>query len=93
MKTVGQEVVIHNEMGLHARSAGKIVKISEKFESQIRLCRDGNVADGKSILDILTLACPKGSVIRLEATGPDAEQAIREIAGLISRGFEEDQRV
>ena len=93
MKTVGQEVVIHNEMGLHARSAGKIVKISEKFESQIRLCRDGNVADGKSILDILTLACPKGSVIRLEATGPDAEQAIREIAGLISRGFEEEQRV
>ena len=93
MKTVGQEVVIRNEMGLHARSAGKIVKISEKFESQIRLCRDGNVADGKSILDILTLACPKGSVIRLEATGPDAELAIREIAGLISRGFEEEQRV
>jgi len=89
METVGREMVIENEMGLHARSAAKIVQVSEKFESQISLYRDGNVADGKSILDILTLACPKGSVIRVEATGPDAEQAIREIAGLILRGFEE----
>jgi phosphocarrier protein len=90
MKTVGQEMVIQNEMGLHARSAAKIVQVSEKFESQIRLHRDGNAADGKSILDILTLACPKGSVIRVEATGPDAEQAIQEIASLISSGFEEE---
>ncbi|MBI4773567.1 MAG: HPr family phosphocarrier protein [Deltaproteobacteria bacterium] len=89
METIGREVVIENEMGLHARSAAKIVQISERFDSQISLCRDGNVADGKSILDILTLACPKGSVIRVEATGPDAEQAIREITGLILRGFEE----
>ena len=90
MKTVAQEMVIENEMGLHARSAAKIVQLSEKFESQILLHRDGNIADGKSILDILTLACPKGSVIRVEAKGPDAEQAIQEIAGLIHRRFEEE---
>jgi len=89
METIGREVIIQNEMGLHARSAAKIVQTSEKFESKISLCRDGEVADGKSILDILTLACPKGSVIRVEASGPDAEEAIQEITGLILRGFEE----
>ncbi len=90
METLTKDFSIVNKLGLHARSAAKLVQLSEQFDATIRLFRDRDEADGKSILDILTLACPRGSRIRVEVSGPDASIALKEIGDLIQSGFGED---
>lgn len=81
---------LKNNLGLHARAAAMLVQVSNKFKSRIYLERDGRQANGKSILGILTLACPKGSSLTVRAEGSDAEKALDEIGALIENKFGED---
>ncbi|MFB3925967.1 MAG: HPr family phosphocarrier protein [Syntrophales bacterium] len=80
---------IINELGLHARAAALMVKVSNKFQSRIFFEKDGVEVDGKSILGILTLACPKGSMISIRAEGSDAREALEELGKLIENKFGE----
>lgn len=86
---VYKKVVLKNELGLHARAAAKIVKVSERYKALIFVEKDGIKADGSSILDILTLACPKGSILTIEAEGTDAREALSELQELIENKFGE----
>ena len=81
---------VTNKLGLHARAAALLVQISNKFKSRIFLEREGKQVNGKSILGILTLACPKGSSLTVRAEGADAEKALEEIGRLIENKFGED---
>ena len=81
---------IKNKLGLHARVAAKLVNVSTRFKSRIFFERDGKVANGKSLLSILTLACPLGSRITIRAEGIDARDAIEDIGKLIDEKFGED---
>lgn len=84
-----KEVVIINELGLHARSAAKIAKLAQNAKSTIWVIKDNQKADASSIIDILTLACPKGSKIALSADSQLDIDIINEIIALVERGFEE----
>lgn len=84
-----KEVVIINELGLHARSASKIAKLAQNAKSTIWVIKDNEKADASSIIDILTLACPKGSKIALSADSQLDIDIINEIIALVERGFEE----
>lgn len=86
---IAEKITLRNELGLHARAAAKIVKVSDKYQSQILVKRDGMEADGRSILDILILACPMGSSLTIEAEGADAREAIDELCELIENKFGE----
>ncbi len=66
-----------------------MVKVSNKFQSRIFFEKDGVEVDGKSILGILTLACPKGSMISIRAEGSDAREALEELGKLIENKFGE----
>jgi phosphocarrier protein HPr len=81
---------IRNKLGLHARAAVKFVNISVKYESHISLEREGMEANGKSLLSILTLACPRGSRITISAEGKDASEALASLGKLIEDKFGED---
>jgi len=81
---------ISNKLGLHARSAAMLVQISNKYKAKIFLERDGKQVNGKSILGILTLACPKGSILVVRAEGVDEDKALEEIGSLIENKFGED---
>jgi phosphocarrier protein len=81
---------IKNKLGLHARVAAKLVNVSTRFKSRIFFERDGKVANGKSLLSILTLACPLGSRITIRAEGIDARDAIEDLGKLIDEKFGED---
>ncbi len=81
---------IKNKMGIHARPAAKLAGVSGGFRSKISLMRDGQAANGKSVLSILTLACPNGSHITVKAEGPDAEEAVEAVGKLIEDKFGED---
>ncbi len=73
---IKEMITVLNENGLHALPASRFVKLAEKFESDIRLVRDGIEVSGKSIMGILTLACEKGSKILLIADGADEKEAL-----------------
>ncbi len=83
------EVVIRNRLGLHARPASRFAQVAGGFESEIWLMRDGKAVDGKSILEILTIACPKGSVLTVRAEGSDSQEAVRSLKRLVEDRFGE----
>ena len=82
-------VRIVNKNGLHARPAAEIVKAAARFQSEITLRRDDLEVNGKSIMGVMMLAAEYGSTLQLQATGPDADDAVRTIATLIANKFGE----
>lgn len=85
-----QQVMIRNRLGLHARAAAKFVQMATKFDSHIRITRDGKTMDGKSIMGILLLAAAAGSTIVITADGKDESAAIDALCGLVNGGFGEE---
>jgi len=81
---------IINKLGLHARPAAKMVEIAKKYEANIYFERDGREANGRSLLGLLTLACPMGSRITVSAEGADAEDAVESLGRLIADKFGEE---
>jgi len=86
-----KKIEIRNKLGVHARAAALLVQTVNKFSAQVTFSKDGQIADGRSIMGVLTLAATQGSKIQVEATGEDAEQAVRAIERLIDRRFNESE--
>ncbi len=84
-------VEIVNERGLHARASAKFVKLAATFEAEITVAKDDQVVDAQSIMGLMMLAAGPGSTIEIRAEGPEAARATRELAGLVSRRFDEDR--
>lgn len=83
---------IANELGLHLRPAGLLVKTANQYKSAITVEKDGVEADGKSIIQITTLNASQHSTITVKACGPDARRAIEALGDLIINNFEEPHR-
>jgi phosphocarrier protein len=81
---------IVNAKGLHARASAKFVETVERFQSDVRVSRDGLVVGGTSIMGLLMLAAGKGSQITVEVEGPDETEAAAAVATLVSGRFGED---
>ena len=77
------KVTIINKLGLHARAAAKFVHQANKFDSHIIVEKDSERVNGKSIMGILMLGAEEGSLIVLEAEGPDADRALLELERLV----------
>ena len=89
---VRRQIEIINALGLHMRPADKFVRLALQFQSEIRVIHDdGSEFNGKSILDLTSLAAECGTRLDLEACGPDAEVAVATLAALVSAGFYEDE--
>jgi phosphocarrier protein HPr len=86
-----KKLEIKNKLGLHARAAALLVQTVNKFAAQVSFSKDGQTADGRSIMGVLTLAATQGSKIQVEASGEDAERAVRAIERLISNKFNENE--
>jgi phosphocarrier protein len=82
-------ITIKNKLGLHARAAVKFVNQAKRFGASVKIVKDGNEIDGKSILGILTLAAVQGSEIVLLVSGKDEDSALKALADLISNRFDE----
>jgi phosphocarrier protein len=85
-----QDVVIVNQLGMHARAAAKFVHLAATFQSHIRVSRDAREMDGKSIMGLLLLAAACGTTVRISAEGGDEADAVAALAGLVQTGFGED---
>ncbi|MCX8071572.1 MAG: HPr family phosphocarrier protein [Candidatus Binatia bacterium] len=80
---------IRNRLGLHARAAAMLVQTISRFDATIKVCKDGQVVDGRSILGLLMLAAGQGTSIEVTAEGPQAQEALNAIEELLARGFDE----
>jgi len=83
-------VVVSNPQGLHARPADLLARTAARFESKVEIIAGGQRVDGKSILDMLTLAAVQGTELEIEATGPDASEALEALVKLVESDFAED---
>lgn len=84
-------VTVCNTLGIHARAAAKLVRLSSEFRSSIILTRpdNGTSANARSILSVLFVAAGCGSVLTITAEGPDEAEAITAVVNLITEGFGE----
>jgi len=84
-----KRVTLKNRLGLHARSAAKIVSTASKFKSKVSLVKGDDVVDAKSILGILFLASGQGESLLVRTEGPDEEAALAALEALVNRRFDE----
>lgn len=82
---------ICNKLGLHARAAAKFVQLASRFESEVKLVRNGREVNGKSIMGVMMLAAGIGSEIELITDGADEELAARELENLVLNRFGESE--
>jgi phosphocarrier protein len=81
---------ICNQRGLHARAAARFVKTAGLFDAEVWVRKNGTEVSGRSIMGLMMLAAAPGALVRLAASGPQAEAAVTALAKLIECKFDED---
>lgn len=84
-----KDFTITNQLGIHARPAAQFVKIANSFPCDIRVEKDDDEVDGKSILGLMMLAAGHGSVISVTTEGDQENEALAALGDLIEKDFEE----
>lgn len=86
---ISRDVTLVNALGLHARPAAQIAMLAAKVASRVWMISDGEQVDAKSIIDMLTLYCPKGTPIRFAVENAQDVETLNAIAALAESGFGE----
>lgn len=90
MSVVSRELNIINKRGLHARASAKFVQTVESFDAQVSVTKDGMTVGGTSIMGLMMLAASPGTSIFVEATGPQAQEAVEGLSALVENRFGEE---
>ena len=91
--TTERSIIIKNKQGLHARPAALFVQIANKYNCDITIQKGKQKINGKSIMGIMMLEAGAGSKIIITAAGEDAEEAMRELEGLLLSDDIEDFKI
>ncbi len=83
MARIEEQITVNKMHGLHARPATMFVQLANKFNSSVKVEKDGEVVDGKSIIAILSLGVNKGMNIRLIVEGEDANDAVSDLKNFL----------
>ena len=86
---MSRNVVIVNELGLHARSAAKIAKLAQQAVADVWLEKNGEQADATSIIDLLSLICPNGTTVTVGISDGRDINILDALVDLIEKGFGE----
>ena len=84
-----RKVTIVNELGLHARPAAKIAQIARNAAATVWVIRGPEQVDASSIMELLTLACEKGTTLTFTAADPADRHILDALVQLVESGFEE----
>lgn len=87
---ISRSYIIKNKFGLHARPSASFVQTANRYRAEIKVEKDGQVADGKSIMDLMMLAAAQGTRITIKAQGDDAREALEALGALIEGRFGEE---
>ena len=86
---VTKEVVINNQVGLHARPATFFIQKANEFKSSIWIEKEDRRVNAKSLLGVLSLGIVKGTAVNLIADGNAENEAISTLSDLIASDFSE----
>lgn len=86
---ITKEVVINNQVGLHARPATFFIQKANEFKSSIWIEKDERRVNAKSLFGVLSLGIVKGTAVTLVADGADEQEAIDTLVALINSDFSE----
>jgi phosphocarrier protein HPr len=78
-------------MGLHVRAASAIASLAARYNASVLLAKNGEPVSATDVLQILTLGAAAGDPVRLEASGPQAEEAVEALAELLGKSFDDDE--
>ncbi len=84
-----KELLVQNKMGIHARPAAMIVRVTNKYKADIFVEKEDEQVNGKSIMGLMMLAAAKGSKVKFIATGEDAPAVLAELEALFAKKFDE----
>jgi phosphocarrier protein len=84
-----KELLVQNKMGIHARPAAMIVRVTNKFKAEVLVEKDEEQVNGKSIMGLMMLAAAKGTKVKFIATGEDAPAMLAELEALFAKRFDE----
>ena len=87
---IEKTLVVTNKLGIHARPAGMIVDITGQAKSDIFIVFEGSKANAKSILNVMMLAIPAGSEVKVEIDGEDEDQVASQLESLFNDHFNEE---
>jgi phosphocarrier protein HPr len=87
---ISREFSISNKLGLHARPSAQLTQVASRFEAEVHIAKGGRRVNAKSIMGVMMLAAGQGSVVVVDADGPDEGEAIEAVGRLIRSGFGED---
>ena len=76
---------ISNKLGLHARPSAQLTQTAARFQSDVWIAKDGRRVNAKSIMGVMMLAAGQGSIVTVDAEGPDEAEAIEAVGGNGSR--------
>ena len=88
---VNKDIVVQNEVGLHARPATFFIQRANEFKSSIWVVKDERKVNAKSLLGVLSLGITRGTTVSLVADGNDEEEALNSLVELISSEFADIQ--
>lgn len=86
---INLELRVQNELGIHARTASKLVRTCKKYESEINAVKDGKLFGLKHVLGAMTLKAKFDEVVFIEISGPDEEEAAADLKLLFENNFGE----
>ena len=81
-------LTVQNDTGLHSRPADLFVRTAKLYESTITVHKGTKSADAKNIIKVILLNVSQGQEVRIEADGPDEEEALKDLETLIASNFE-----
>ena len=82
-----KEVVVQNQVGLHARPATFFIQKANEYKSSVWIEKDEIRVNAKSLLGVLSLGITKGISVTIIAEGPDEEKAVTELVDFVSSNF------
>jgi phosphocarrier protein HPr len=86
-----RSVTITNPQGLHMRPLQAFVETAGRFSSSVFVTRDGGErVNGKSLLNLLTMAAEEGTVVHLEVSGPDCHEALASLVEALNRTYTDE---
>ena len=84
---ISKEIIVQNEVGLHARPATFFIQKANEFKSLITVSKDDRKVNAKSLLGVLSIGIAKGMTITLVADGEDEKAALDGLEMLVNTGF------
>jgi phosphocarrier protein HPr len=84
-----KDVLVQNQVGLHARPATFFIQKANEFKSSIWVEKDERRVNAKSLLGVLSLGIVGGTTIKIIADGSDEEEAVSSLVKLVQSGFAE----